>query len=99
MASTTGMPRVGIQRPGCEADPVGLEPHGREVGDGIPLEIAVMDPDRIESELLGAAGPSRGLADVPPSREPQPDSERELCHRFTVPQRASTLQSGLRLIS
>src|ERR1700730_818108 len=78
------MAGVGIEGPGAEPDATGLHAHGRQVGNRIALEIAVVNPDRVEAEVLSPPSPFGGAGDAASGGESQPHSARELCHVISI---------------
>ncbi len=47
---------------------------GRAVGDGVPLVVGIVDPDRVESGIAGPSRPVDDVGDVTPGRNPQTDA-------------------------
>ncbi len=59
-------------------DPAG---DGRDEADGVPLEVAVVDPDRVEALALRARRPIDDLVHLAASRQAEPDPSCQRCHR------------------
>ena len=75
---------VGVEGARAQSDAARFHCHRAQVGDRIPLEVAVVDPDGVEPKVLGAARPSRDVAHVAPGGQPDTDPAAQLCHEITV---------------
>src|SRR5438445_10527261 len=75
---------VRIESAGTQPDASRLHAHRRQVGDRITLEIAVMDPDRVQAKVLRSPSPVSGVGHAASGREPQTHRARELCHTISI---------------
>ena len=80
-----GVARVGIDRSEGDAERA-LLVRGQGAGDrgsvrdGVALEVRVVDPDRVEAGVAGAARPVDHVRDVAPSGQTQANATRQCCH-------------------
>src|SRR6202171_3956513 len=69
---------------GAPPDPAGLHTDRRQVGDRVALEVAVVDPDRVEAEVLRPPSPFGGVGYTASGGESQTYPTRELCHVISI---------------
>src|SRR5713101_7728247 len=75
---------VRIESSRTQPDAARLHAHRRQVGDRITLEIAVMDPDRVQAKVLRSPSPVSGVGHAASGGEPQTHPARELCHTISI---------------
>src|SRR4051794_23367630 len=64
----------------------------RCVADGVALEIAVVDPDAVETAVARLPRPADHVVDVPARRETEPDRSCQRSHRSPLPVAAPGVQ-------
>lgn len=79
------MAGVGVKGPGPDFDVGDLGGNGRQEGNGVPLEVTVVNPDRIEAQFGGLTGIFNGLAHLTPGGKSQSDPADYTLHGSLSP--------------
>ncbi len=74
------MARVGVERAEPDPDAAHLGGDRRGVGDGVALEVGVVDPHRLQAPVGGGRAPPDRVRDLAASRQPEPDAAGQLSH-------------------
>jgi hypothetical protein len=97
-----GVPGEGVHRAERDAEAVvalvrpELRCDRRDVGDGIALEIGIVDPDGIEARPSRLPAPRDDLVDLAACRQAQPDAPRQSLHVRASPGFQSDRRGGAR---
>ena len=78
------MSRVRVEGARTQPDSLCYLPDGSQVGNRIALEVAVMDPHRLEAQILGVSGPRGRLLDIATRGKAEPDTPTKLWHEISI---------------